>query len=371
MLHTEAEGPARARRAVIHVTSEVSDPFLALLVATILALVAFLILRPARGYLWRWIRARKATERVLIEDALKHLFDCEYKRRMATLQSLSGALATSGARAAELLERLQERELVVWSERGYELTQEGRRYALRIVRIHRLWERFLSDHTGLAPEDWHDEAERREHETSAEEADTLSSRLGHPRYDPHGDPIPTSRGEINAPAGKPLTELPIGEIAEIVHVEDEPAEVYAQLVAEGLVPGMRIRILEDSPRRIRFEADAEEHVLAPIVAANLSVLPLPQEEEMEGPFESLASLDLEESATVVGFSARLRGPERRRMLDLGLIPGTRVDVDIRSPAGDPTGYRIRGAVIALRREQAEQIKVQRIADGVSSKAIAS
>jgi DtxR family Mn-dependent transcriptional regulator len=298
---------------------------------------------------------------VLIEDALKHLFDFEYKERIANLQSLSGALAVSGNRAADLLSRLQERELVGFDGDGYRLTPEGRKYALRVVRIHRLWERYLAEETGLGPDDWHSEAEVREHTTSPEEAEKLAVSLGHPRFDPHGDPIPTAGGDIAPLEGRPLTELEAGELAEIVHVEDEPDAIYAQLVAEGLYPGMRVRVIESGPQRIAFEADAEEHVLAPILAANLSVLALPREEEMPGPFTRLSSLDLGERATVVALSPVLRGAERRRMLDLGLIPGTEVTAEIRSPGGDPTGYRIRGAVIALRREQADQVRIEQVA----------
>lgn len=334
------------------------DPAIALAVGLGLAGAAVLLLWPVRGLLWRWLRGLRATERVLIEDALKHLFDFEYKERIANLQSLSGALAVSGNRAAELLRRLQEQELVSFDGDGYRLTPEGRKYALRVVRIHRLWERYLAEETGLAPDDWHTEAEIREHTISPEEADELSASLGHPRYDPHGDPIPTAGGDIAPLEGRPLTELAVGELAEIVHVEDEPDAVYAQLVAEGLYPGMRVRVNESGSQRIAFEADAEEHVLAPILAANLSVLPLPRDEEMLGPFSRLSSLDIGERARVVALSPVLRGLERRRMLDLGLIPGTEVTAEIRSPGGDPTGYRIRGAVIALRREQADQVKIE-------------
>ena len=334
------------------------DPALALIIALGLAAAAVLLLWPVRGLLWRWMRGLRATERVLIEDALKHLFDFEYKERVANVQSLSGALAVSGNRAVELLRRLQEQELVGVEGDGYRLTPEGRKYALRVVRIHRLWERYLAEETGLGPDAWHSEAEVREHTTSPEEAEELAVSLGHPRFDPHGDPIPTAGGDIAPLQGRPLTELAVGELAEIVHVEDEPDAVYAQLVAEGLFPGMRVRVIESGPRRIAFEADAEEHVLAPILAANLSVLPLPREEEMHGPFTPLSSLDLGERARVVALSPVLRGAERRRMLDLGLIPGTEVTAEIRSPGGDPTGYRIRGAVIALRRDQADQVRIE-------------
>ncbi len=335
-----------------------TDPAVYLVVAVALLTAAILLLWPVRGWLWRWLRAFRATERVQIEDALKHLFDCEYNDRLANLQSLSGALAVSGNRAAELLSQLQERELLTEGDGGYSLTAEGRKYALRIVRAHRLWERYLSDETGHDPEAWHDRAEQLEHTLSTEEVEALSASMGHPRFDPHGDPIPTAGGEIAPPFGRPLTALEVGELAEIVHIEDEPEAIYAQLVAEGLHPGMRVRVHEATPKRIAFEADAEEHVLAPILAANLSVQPLPQHEEMAGPYARLSSLDTGESGRVVAFAPMLRGPQRRRMLDLGLIPGTEVTAEIQSPSGDPTGYLVRGAVIALRRSQADQIQIE-------------
>ena len=179
------------------------DPAVALTLALGVATAAVLLLWPVRGLLWRWLRGLRATERVLIEDALKHLFDFEYKDRVANLQSLSGALAVSGNRAAELLRRLQEQELVGFDGDGYRLTPAGRKHALRVVRIHRLWERYLADETGLAPDAWHPEAEIREHTTTPEEADVLSARMGHPRFDPHGDPIPTADGEIAPLRGPP------------------------------------------------------------------------------------------------------------------------------------------------------------------------
>jgi DtxR family Mn-dependent transcriptional regulator len=335
------------------------DPRLSLLIATALLVGAVALFWPDRGLIWRLRRAFRASERVLAEDALKHLFDCEYKGRVGNLQSISGVLSISGNQAADLLQQLEAHEWIKPTEGGYRLTSEGRSYALRIVRIHRLWERYLSDETGYAPAEWHQKAELHEHTTTEEEAEAMAARMGHPRFDPHGDPIPTSGGEILPPQGRPLNELAADTLGEIVHVEDEPEAIYAQLIAEGLHPGMRVRLIEASPERIRFEANAEEHVLAPVLAANLSVVPLTQDEEMAGPFERLSILELGESAKVVSISPFLRPHERRRMLDLGLIPGTEVHAEIRSPSGDPTGYRIRGAVIALRREQADQVQVER------------
>lgn len=72
---------------------------------------------------------------------------------------------------------------------------------------------------------------------------------------------------------------------------------------------------------------------------------------------TLAGLPLGAEATVARITDDCSGPVRRRLLDLGLTPGARVRAEIRSPGGDPTGYRVRGAVVALRREQASQIAV--------------
>lgn len=336
-----------------------ADPALALLAAGAILVVLFGLFWPIQGLFWRSLRAFRAGERIRIEDSLKHLYDCEYHGHACTLPSLAGALGIRQSRASELLGRLRQLELIVPVAAGYRLTSAGRREALRVIRVHRLWERYLSDETGVPPREWHRLAEIEEHRTSPEDAELLAARMGHPRYDPHGDPIPTASGDIGPRRGRPLTEFAEGRLAWIVHVEDEPENVYAQLLATGLHPGMWIRVLESSPRLIRVEADADEHSLAPAVAANVWVEALPEEQRIERPFERLSALRVGERAKVLGISAQCRGAERRRMLDLGLVPGTLVRAELSSPSGDPTAYRIRGSMIALRREQADLIHVAR------------
>jgi DtxR family Mn-dependent transcriptional regulator len=335
------------------------EPALALSLATAAGAIAVLLFWPVRGLVWRAARIVRSGDRVRIEDALKHFYDCEYRGTQGTLLSLAGALGLSGDRTAELISRLEALGLVAAAKGGYRLTAAGRSDALRVIRLHRLWERYLSEETGLDPTEWHAAADEREHRMSAQEADDLAARMGDPRFDPHGDPIPTVDGDLPPPRGKALAELSPGEAAEIVHVEDEPETVYAQLVALGLHPGLRVRMIEVSPRRIRFEAGGEEHVLAPVHAANLSVVALVAEEIEGGPFESLADLAPGETATVSDISVLCRGRERRRLLDLGIVPGTHVEAALTSPSGDPAAYRVRGALLALRREQANLIHVHR------------
>jgi DtxR family Mn-dependent transcriptional regulator len=166
-------------------------------------------------------------------------------------------------------------------------------------------------------------------------------------------------GELPPHRGVPLTQLAADEAAEIVHIEDEPEAVFAQIVAAGLTPGMRVRVLERLPQRLRVEAEAEEVVLAPVVAANVTVLPLEHQPEARVGMTRLTALEPGDSAEVVALAASCRGAQRRRLLDLGVVPGTRVTSELRGPSGDPTAYRIRGALIALRREQAHQIFVHK------------
>jgi len=245
------------------------------------------------------------------------------------------------------------------------LTTEGRSYALRIIRIHRLWERYLADETGVSAIEWHQEAEKQEHILTGADADELAAKMGDPVYDPHGDPIPTASGGLPPKKGKPLTDLAEGEFGSIIHLEDEPATIFAQLVAEGLNPGMQIRVLEKTSKRIYFIADGDEIVLAPVVAANVTIVPLAKEEITDGPPDSLTSLNIGEAGKVTGISKACRGQQRRRLMDLGVIPGTVITAKMRSAGGDPTAYDIRGATIGLRNQQAEMIHIRRIEEMVS------
>ncbi|MDZ7267295.1 MAG: DtxR family transcriptional regulator [candidate division KSB1 bacterium] len=332
---------------------------MALLTAFGLLALAAIVLWPNYGLLVQWQKLNRTTQKVLIEDALKHLYHQEEKGQRATLESLSGALSISRDQAARLLTKLESLGLIISQQNGFGLTAEGRSDALRIIRVHRLWERYFADETGLAATEWHNEAERREHITTAEEAEKLARQMSNPLHDPHGDPIPTSGGELPAQEDQPLTDLPVGELARIVHIEDEPAVIYAQLSAEGLHPGMIIRVLDKSPERIQFIANGEEFKLAPVAAANVSVVPLTNGQEMEGPFESLSALKTGETGVVLGISRNCRGLQRRRLMDLGIVPGTTVTAELSSPSGNPMAYNIRGALIALRREQASHIYIQR------------
>ena len=336
------------------------NPLIALLIAAVITVILLWLFWPERGIFWRWQRAKEMTDRVISEDALKHIHQCEIHHRQPSVQSVAGALNLNPNKVADLLQNLEQQEYLKFEGEQFVLTSAGQDYALRIIRAHRLLERYMADATGFEEAEWHDRAHRLEHSLSTDEIDRLSASLGNPTHDPHGDPIPTASGKMVYEERTPLFNLDIDTPARIVHLEDEPEAVYAQIVAEGLHVGQVVRIIESSPQRVRFWAGDDEHLLAPVVAANIAVVPLPEEQEIEEAVgEPLTNLKIGEVAQVVSISPRTRGVERRRLMDLGILPGTAIEIEMASPSGNPTAYRVRGAVIALRQTQAEDIRIQR------------
>ncbi|MCA9932814.1 MAG: FeoA domain-containing protein [Ardenticatenaceae bacterium] len=336
------------------------DPLISLVVAGLLMGLSALIFWPEKGLLARWQNNRQITHRILGEDALKHIHKCDIKGRRPTMESIAGSLHIGTNETAVLINELQSQNLVQVVDGDIHLTLQGRDSALHIIRAHRLWERYLAEETGYSEADWHGQAERFEHQLSADELDVLAAQLNYPTHDPHGDPIPSASGEMVAHGGQPLTALPLDAPGQIVHLEDEPPMVYAQLIAEGLHVGMPVRVTEVTAERIRFWANGDEHILAPIFANNISVVALPEappQPEVES--ASLNDLQPGEAAEVLSISPNCRGMERRRFLDLGILPGTIIQAEMHSPGGGTTAYIIRGALIALREQQANYIKIKR------------
>ncbi len=351
------------KRPDLDILATMPNPLIALLVGIALLAILAILFWPDRGLYIRWQQARRMSARVLREDALKYLYTNELEGRPVTLQSLAGEMGISLNQAAQLLAEMTRLGLVESHDDAYDLTDTGREVALQVLRAHRLWERFLSERSGYSEEEWHARADEAEHFLEPEEVEALAESLGNPRFDPHGDPIPTAAGETPTIQSKPLTQLGPGDLARIVHLEDQPELVYAQLVAEGLHPGMEVLVIEKTPQRVRFISRGDEHVLAPVLAANVFVIPVPKEQAKTAikPLgDPLSSLKPGEEAEIVAVSRTMHPAERHRLLDLGVLPGAKVRVEFSSPLGEPVAYLIRGALIALRDDQAKKIFVRRL-----------
>lgn len=305
----------------------------------------------------RWRAARHGIRRIEVEDALKHLYTFKEEGRLPTLQSMAGRLQVTEDDAASLTLHMQEGGLLRFADGQPQLTEAGREYALHIVRAHRLWERYLADHTGYEETAWHTRAEIAEHTLSRDDANSLASRLGNPLTDPHGDPIPTPDGQLAGSRGIPLTQLSPGQTARIVHLEDEPDSIYAHLVDQGLFPGMHVQVTEKTSDGMRVRRNGHESELSSVAAAAVTVEPVAARAPVPEKTWTLADLRPPARGVVLSISPRCRGAERNRFLDLGIVPGTRISADLSSPAGDPIAYRVRDTLIALRREQANLILI--------------
>ncbi|MFC2103440.1 FeoA domain-containing protein [Bacteroidota bacterium] len=331
------------------------DPLIALLSGIGIILIIMIFLWQKKGISSRKKLRKIDKHKVLIEDTLKHLYHSESDGISCTLNSIAGTLSVSMDEAAKIVSEMESRDLLTLQKDEIKITNEGRLYALRIIRVHRLWERYLADETSIGEEEWHLAAEEVEHYLSPEQADSLAAQIGNPVIDPHGDPIPSADGNIPAKKGRELNSLKAGEYAVIVHIEDEPNAIYSQLVAEGLYPGKQVQLLELNKERIRFLANGEEVVLAPLFAKNITVTPIKDKVPIKGKLKSLSSLSIGEKGIVLAISKRCRGQQRRRLMDLGVVPGTEIEAEMKSIGGDPVAYRIRGTSIALRKDQAEKI----------------
>jgi DtxR family Mn-dependent transcriptional regulator len=313
---------------------------------------------PRLGVAARLRRAAGVAERIRVEDAVKHLFTSEAARRPSSVESLAGAIGITRGQVVEIIRHLERLGLARLAAEDIVLTEDGRAYALRIVRTHRIWERYLADRTGVDPAQWHAQAERHEHGLAPEEVDRLAASMGDPLYDPHGDPIPTALGAMPPVRGVPLVSLEPGSSAWVVHVEDEPEEVYRTIRAAGIDVGSRLTVERVDASALRLLVEGQPVTLDGIAARNLTVEPLAVG-DVDAAIDRLDVLQPGEEGVVVRLAGQVQGPQRRRMLDLGIVPGTVIRAELSSASGDPVAYRIRGAVIALRRVQAQAILIRR------------
>jgi len=337
------------------------DPLLTLLLGTLALAALAAVLWPGRGLLSRLRRHRSAD--ALRQDALKHLCTATWREQAPTLESVAGAVGISTDRAATLLEALITDGLAEPHSDSLALTEAGEREARRIIRAHRLIEHYLAEHTGEDPLDWHHIADLREHETTEADLERLDQALGRPRFDPHGDPIPTPSGGLPPRDHGGLHEAAVGDVLRVVHIEDEPHRAYARIIAEGLHVGAILRVLDNGPAGCRVERDGQTLELPVMVASNLSVRPVSEDVATDQPTRTLAATTLGETVEIIDLAPTCRGLERRRLLDLGILPGTRITAELRSPGGDPVAYRVRGTLIALRGEQAKRVHVRPLTGG--------
>jgi DtxR family Mn-dependent transcriptional regulator len=215
-----------------------------------------------------------------MEDYLKAVYrlrDSVGPGGQVTTQRLADELGVTGPSVTNMVKRLHDLRLLSHTRyHGVELTPAGEKIALEVLRHHRLLELYLAETLGYAWDEVHAEAERLEHHVSDELEARMDSVLGHPKRDPHGDPIPSREGQIDPVSGVQLVHLAPGECATVTRVSDRDPEQLRYLGSLGLYPGATVAVAErlpfDGPLRIRV--DGTEHIIGRSLAAAVHVVPI-------------------------------------------------------------------------------------------------
>ena len=210
--------------------------------------------------------AAAATESLTrsVEDYLKAIYQLSPEGRPASTSEIAHLLALSPPSVTGMVKRLSEHGLLEHIPyRGVQLTDEGRRAALRMVRRHRLIEAYLVEFLGYSWDTVHEEAERLEHAVSDTMVERMATALGNPEVDPHGDPIPSADGFVQELSCTPLTDIPIGQTVEIHRVHESQPERLRYIASLGLKPGVQVTVTDRQPfdDLVTIEVGGQQHVI--------------------------------------------------------------------------------------------------------------
>jgi DtxR family Mn-dependent transcriptional regulator len=210
------------------------------------------------------------------ENYLKAIFHLSLNGT-TTVQTnaLADAMQTKPASATDMIQKLAAKKLIDYEKyKGLQITDDGRREALKIVRRHRLWEVFLVQKLGFLWDEVHELADELEHVGSSLLTDKLDKFLGYPKYDPHGDPIPDARGEYVVKDKILLSELPAHQQATIVAVKDSSAGFLQYMDKIGVYIGALVSVEErmafDGSLQLSID-NAKTAFLSRIAAENIMV----------------------------------------------------------------------------------------------------
>ena len=184
-----------------------------------------------------------------VQDYVKTIYALsEWHDEPVTSSRLAARLSVANSSVSEMIRKLADLGLVDHKPyRPVELTPDGRRLALAMVRRHRLLETFLVQDLGYRWDEVHDEAELLEHTVSDTFIDRLDARLGFPSTDPHGDPIPTAAGSITLPDALPLHSFDNGHSGRVTRISDENPQLLRFLTAEEVSIGSPVTVLGRTP----------------------------------------------------------------------------------------------------------------------------
>jgi len=182
------------------------------------------------------------------ENYLKAIYHLQEDGGKVTTNALALKLNAKAASITDMMKKLSGKGLLDYTPYyGFSLSADGKKTAIFIIRRHRLWEFFLSQKLGFSWEEVHQLAEELEHVSHKKLIDRLDEFLGFPSYDPHGDPIPDSKGKISVRNNFSLTELPKSKAATVCQVTNQSPEMLELLKHKNIGIGTKLEVRKHFP----------------------------------------------------------------------------------------------------------------------------
>jgi DtxR family Mn-dependent transcriptional regulator len=301
------------------------------------------------------------------------------------LSELADVLSISPVSVNEMCRKLQDHGLVHYRPyKGATLTQDGERRAFHILRRHRLWEVFLVDKLGFGYEQAHEIACQLEHATPNLLADRLDVFLEHPTVNSQGEPIPRGEGTHLERILTPLAKLSAGQRGHVIR-RDVGDAARTFLDQQGLRPGVWLTVASAAADSILVQVGETQLSLTRSLSeaiqieveragkgggeaksasppATSTILDNEEDSEMQTKTRTgarqvpLHKLSTGQRGIVVRVGGK--GPAKRRMMDMGLVPGSEVEVVRVAPLGDPIEFTVKGYSLSLRKSEAQAIEVE-------------
>jgi DtxR family Mn-dependent transcriptional regulator len=209
-----------------------------------------------------------------IQDYVKEIYKLQSSGRRATTTAIAKAMGVAPSSATSMLKKLAVLGLAEHAPyRGVELSEQGQKIALEVIRHHRLLEQYLAETLGLPIDAVHAEADRLEHVISEELEARIDESLGYPTHDPHGDPIPDAGLNVDRTTLRSLEALVPGEQATVRRIPDGDAALVRYLAELTLVPGRKVTMRRSEPfgGPLTVDVDGSEHAISRELAGQIGV----------------------------------------------------------------------------------------------------
>jgi len=197
------------------------------------------------------------------ENYLKSIFSVFMQtQNNVSTNKIANLLYTSPASVTEMIKKLQDKSLVIYEKyNGVRLSKLGEKKAIAIIRKHRLWETFLVNKLDFSWSEVHEVAEQLEHINSEKLTDKIDQLLNYPKFDPHGDPIPSKNGIFNFQERVSIFEMDINEEGIIMGVSLDNKDFLDYLTRLKISIGTKVKVIEqikfDQSMKISYDSKTE------------------------------------------------------------------------------------------------------------------